>query len=98
MYSASEALSGLGVRPGPIAAHRLSAKLSSLAWSPALAGVVTVGDYDGSVVQACINHSHRMHRVSVVVCSGFTLLVVRVLMCLQPSVSGPEAHCNIAQL
>jgi len=55
VYSASEALSGLGVRPGPIAAHRLSAKLSSLAWSPALAGVVTVGDYDGSVVQACIN-------------------------------------------
>ena len=55
MYSASEALSGLGVRPGPIAAHRLSAKLSSLAWSPALAGVVTVGDYDGSVVQACMH-------------------------------------------
>ena len=56
VFSASEALSGLGVRPAPIAAHRLSAKLSSLAWSPALAGVVTVGDYDGSVVQACITH------------------------------------------
>ena len=52
VYSCSEALSGRGAKPGPIAAHRLSAKLSSLAWSPALAGVVTVGDYDGSVVQA----------------------------------------------
>ena len=57
VYSLSEALSGTGARPGPIAAHRLSAKLSSLAWSPALPGVVTVGDYDGCVVQACPTRS-----------------------------------------
>jgi hypothetical protein len=51
VYGLTDPLSGAGVRPGPIAAHRLSAKLSSLAWSPALPGVITVGDYDGSVLQ-----------------------------------------------
>lgn len=42
----------------PTAVHRLASKLSSLAWNPDQPGVVTVGDYDGVVVQLDLESGH----------------------------------------
>ena len=75
VYGLAEALMGEGARPGPIAAHRLSAKLSSLAWSPALPGVITVGDYDGSVLQVCARPPHsKTLRAEAVYCVAICLI------------------------
>ena len=42
----------------PIGVHRLASKLSSLSWNPDHPGVVTVGDYDGVVVQLDLESGH----------------------------------------
>ena len=42
----------------PIRVHRLASKLSSLTWYPDEPGVVTVGDYDGVVVQLDLESGH----------------------------------------
>lgn len=42
----------------PTVVHRLASKLSSLAWNPDQPGVVTVGDYDGVVVQLDLESGH----------------------------------------
>jgi E3 ubiquitin-protein ligase RFWD2 len=47
--------SQLGV---PLQVHRLASKLSSLGWNPDQPGVVTVGDYDGVVVQLDLESGH----------------------------------------
>ena len=82
VYGLPEACAVLGARPGPIAAHRLAAKLSSLAWSPALPGVITVGDYDGSVLQVRRVPSYRCVWFVAVVCACF-----RVALALPAAVS-----------
>jgi E3 ubiquitin-protein ligase RFWD2 len=42
----------------PLQVHRLASKLSSLCWNPDQPGVVTVGDYDGVVVQLDLESGH----------------------------------------
>ena len=42
----------------PLQVHRLASKLSSLGWNPDQPGVVTVGDYDGVVVQLDLESGH----------------------------------------
>ncbi len=42
----------------PLQVHRLASKLSSLCWNPDQPGVVTVGDYDGVVVQIDLESGH----------------------------------------
>lgn len=59
-YSLTDALRGDSTPPPPVAMHRMPAKLSSLAWSPASRGVITVGDYDGSVQQVHLESGHFM--------------------------------------
>lgn len=60
LYSLASGLGG----DGPVAAvsaHRMPAKLSSLAWCPDGApGVVTVGDYDGDVSQIDLTTGHHV--------------------------------------
>ena len=38
--------------------HRLPSKLSSIAWNPGRAGLVTVGDYDGNVTSLDVESGH----------------------------------------
>ena len=49
-----------GASQGPVKVHRLASKLSSLAWNPDQPGVVTVGDYDGVVVQLDLESGHLL--------------------------------------
>lgn len=59
LYSLAEAcLAGGGETHEPIRTHRLASKLSSLAWNPDEPGVVTVGDYDGVVIQIDLESGH----------------------------------------
>lgn len=57
-YRLMDALGDGGVPAAPVTGHRMPAKLSSLAWSPAAHGVITVGDYDGSVQQVHLETGH----------------------------------------
>ena len=45
----------------PIRMHRLASKLSSLAWNPSRAGVVSVGDYDGVLTEIDLETGHILH-------------------------------------
>jgi E3 ubiquitin-protein ligase RFWD2 len=45
----------------PIRMHRLASKLSSLAWNPFRAGVVSVGDYDGVLTEIDLETGHILH-------------------------------------
>lgn len=47
-----------GVQSHPLRVHRLSSKLSSLAWNPDKPGVVAVGDYDGVITEVDIETGH----------------------------------------
>ena len=60
LYSLASGLSSDGPAAA-VSAHRMPAKLSSLAWCPDGApGVVTVGDYDGDVTQIDLNTGHHV--------------------------------------
>ncbi len=59
LYSLASALGGDGPA-APLSAHRMPAKLSSLAWCPDASGVVTVGDYDGEVSQIDLTTGHHV--------------------------------------
>lgn len=50
--------SGSPALGAPLQVHRLASKLSSLGWNPDQPGVVTVGDYDGVVVQLDLESGH----------------------------------------
>jgi WD40 repeat protein len=51
-------LEGQECSKDPIRLYRLANKLSSLSWSPARAGVVCVGDYDGGVTEMDLETGH----------------------------------------
>lgn len=60
LYSLASGL-GSDSPAAPVSAHRMPAKLSSLAWCPDGApGVVTVGDYDGDVSQIDFTTGHHV--------------------------------------
>ncbi|KAK9826373.1 hypothetical protein WJX81_004551 [Elliptochloris bilobata] len=42
----------------PVAVHQLPSKMSSIAWCPDSEGIVTVGDYDGVVLQVHVASGH----------------------------------------
>mmetsp|Transcript_15896 Transcript_15896/g.45496 ORF Transcript_15896/g.45496 Transcript_15896/m.45496 type:complete len:513 (-) Transcript_15896:105-1643(-) len=48
-------------RQDPIRLHRLGAKLTSLAWHPTRLGVVSIGDYDGCVMEIDLETGHILH-------------------------------------
>ena len=48
-------------RQDPIRLHRLGAKLTSLAWHPTRSGVVSIGDYDGCVMEMDLETGHILH-------------------------------------
>jgi hypothetical protein len=41
----------------PVALVRLPGKVSSIAWSPDMDGVMSIGDYDGTLTQVCSSSS-----------------------------------------
>ncbi len=59
LYSLASGL-GSDSPAAPASAHRMPAKLSSLAWCPDAPGVVTVGDYDGDVSQIDLATGHHI--------------------------------------
>lgn len=58
-----ELLSTSSLTSSPAMVHRLPSKVSCLAWSPYLDGVVTVGDYDGVLSQLHICSGHLLGEV-----------------------------------
>jgi E3 ubiquitin-protein ligase RFWD2 len=59
LYSLANGLEeGNAEQSSPARVHRLASKLSSLTWHPDQPGVVTVGDYDGVVVQLDVESGH----------------------------------------
>lgn len=60
LYSLASGLEegNCSLQSSPLRVHRLASKLSSLTWHPDQPGVVTVGDYDGVVVQLDVESGH----------------------------------------
>jgi E3 ubiquitin-protein ligase RFWD2 len=54
---------GFGDVLAPLRVHRLASKLSSLGWNPDQPGVVTLGDYDGCVLQLDLETGHVVAEV-----------------------------------
>lgn len=42
----------------PLRVHRLASKLSGLSWNPDAPGMITIGDYDGGVIQIDVESGH----------------------------------------